>query len=141
MACEHALGEGEDARERSELELLDWRRRVFALYTEIRAANDPAQAWGRWCAVRDELFRTHPQSPVPPDERASYPGVPCFPYDPALLTEVESQAKSRDLFLLTSDFNEGAQRFYRRMGYTQIGAIPSYVVPDVTELIFRKQLH
>jgi GNAT superfamily N-acetyltransferase len=59
----------------------------------------------------------------------------------ALLTEVEAQAKSRDLFLLTSDFNEGAQRFYRRMGYTQIGAIPGYVVPDVTELIFRKQLH
>ncbi|MEO8393731.1 MAG: N-acetyltransferase [Chloroflexota bacterium] len=59
----------------------------------------------------------------------------------ALLTEVETQAKSRDLFLLTSDFNEGAQRFYRRMGYVQIGAIPGYVVPDVTELIFRKQLH
>ncbi len=59
----------------------------------------------------------------------------------ALLTEIETQAKSRDLFLLTSDFNEGAQRFYRRMGYTQIGAIPGYVVPDVTELIFRKQLH
>jgi ribosomal protein S18 acetylase RimI-like enzyme len=59
----------------------------------------------------------------------------------ALLIEVEAQAKSRDLFLLTSDFNEGAQRFYRRMGYTQIGAIPGYVVPDVTELIFRKQLH
>ena len=58
----------------------------------------------------------------------------------ALLTEVEARAQSRDLFLLTSDFNEGAQRFYRRMGYTQIGAIPGYVVPDVTELIFRKQL-
>ena len=59
----------------------------------------------------------------------------------ALLTEVEAQTRSHDLFLLTSDFNEGAQRFYRRMGYEQIGAIPGYVVPDVTELIFRKRLH
>jgi ribosomal protein S18 acetylase RimI-like enzyme len=59
----------------------------------------------------------------------------------ALLAEVEAQAQSRDLLLLVSDFNEGAQRFYRRMGYTQIGAIPGYVLPDVTELIFRKVLH
>ncbi|HVU12606.1 MAG TPA: GNAT family N-acetyltransferase [Phototrophicaceae bacterium] len=59
----------------------------------------------------------------------------------ALLTEVEQQAHSRDLFLLVSDFNEGAQRFYRRMGYEQLGAIPGYVVADVTELIFRKRLH
>ena len=59
----------------------------------------------------------------------------------ALLTEVEAQSQSRDLLLLVSDFNEGAQRFYKRMGYEQIGAIPGYVVPDVTELIFRKRLH
>ena len=59
----------------------------------------------------------------------------------ALLGEVEAQTQSRDLFLLVSDFNEGAQRFYRRMGYEPIGAIPGYVLPDVTELIFRKRLH
>ncbi len=58
----------------------------------------------------------------------------------ALLSEVEARATSRDLLLLVSDFNEGAQRFYRRMGYEQIGAIPGYVLPDVTELIFRKRL-
>ena len=58
-----------------------------------------------------------------------------------LLSEVEAQTLSRDLFLLVSDFNEGAQRFYRRMGYEQIGAIPGYVLPDVAELIFRKRLH
>ena len=59
----------------------------------------------------------------------------------ALLQEVEARATSSDLFLLVSHFNEGAQRFYRRMGYEQIGAIPGYVLPDVTELIFRKVLH
>lgn len=47
---------------------------------------------------------------------------------------------AQDLFLLVSDFNLEAQRFYQRQGYTQIGAIPGYVLPDVTELIFRKRL-
>ncbi len=59
----------------------------------------------------------------------------------ALLAEVEAQAASTDLFLLVSHFNEGAQRFYQRMGYEEVGAIPGYVLPDVTELIFRKRLH
>jgi hypothetical protein len=46
---------------------------------------------------------------------------------------------SSDLFLLVSDFNHDAQRFYQRQGYQQIGAIPGYVLPDVSELIFRKR--
>ena len=72
------------------LELLDWKRRVFELYGEIRAA-EPATAWKHWRAVRDDLFRTHPQSPLLLDARASYPGVPYFPFDAAyrVLAEVE----------------------------------------------------
>jgi ribosomal protein S18 acetylase RimI-like enzyme len=59
-----------------------------------------------------------------------------------LLDEIERMAAevAADLFLLVSDFNEGAQRLYQRQGYTQIGAIPGYVQPEVTELIFRKHL-
>jgi uncharacterized protein len=44
------------------LDLLDWKRRVFALYAEVRAADDPEAAWRRWCDVRAELYGTHPQS-------------------------------------------------------------------------------
>ncbi len=44
------------------------------------------------------------------------------------------------VFLLASDFNEDAQTFYRRLGYQQVGAIPDYVVPGITELIFYKRL-
>ena len=47
-----------------ELALLDWKRRIFALYAEVRAADDPEAAWRRWCAVRAELYRVHPQSPL-----------------------------------------------------------------------------
>jgi hypothetical protein len=66
------------------LELLDWKRRVFALYAEVRAAPDPAPAWENWCAARDELFRAHPSSPLGREERGSFAGVPYFGYDPAL---------------------------------------------------------
>jgi ribosomal protein S18 acetylase RimI-like enzyme len=60
----------------------------------------------------------------------------------ALLAAIESRAaeNSNDLFLLSSDFNESAHRFYKRHGYEQIGAIPDYVVPSITEFIFRKRL-
>ena len=38
-----------------ELTLLDWKRRIFALYAEVRAADDPESAWQRWCDVRSDL--------------------------------------------------------------------------------------
>ena len=44
------------------LELLDWRRRVAALYREVRDFDDPAQAHAHWIAGRAELFARHPQS-------------------------------------------------------------------------------
>ena len=64
------------------LDLLDWKRRIFALYAEVRAAEAPEQAWGRWREVRDDLFRTHPQSPLPEEARREFGGLDYFPYDP-----------------------------------------------------------
>lgn len=49
-------------------------------------------------------------------------------------------AVSDSLFLLVSDFNHDAQRFYFRHGYQQIGSIPGYVLPDVSELVLWKPL-
>ena len=73
------------------LALLDWKRRVFALYAEVRAARDPEQAWTRWRDRRDELFRTHSQSPLPEDRRASFAGLAYWPYDAGarVLAELE----------------------------------------------------
>jgi len=60
----------------------------------------------------------------------------------ALLDAAEQEAarSAGDLMLLVSDFNLSAQRFYQRQGYRKVGAIPGYVLPDVTELIFWKRL-
>jgi uncharacterized protein (DUF1684 family) len=67
-----------------ELELLDWRRRVSALYASVRAEADPARGHALWRAGRDELFRTHPQSPLPDGDPLRETGLPYWPYDPAL---------------------------------------------------------
>jgi ribosomal-protein-alanine N-acetyltransferase len=47
-------------------------------------------------------------------------------------------AAGPNIFLLVSEFNTGAQAFYRRLGYAEVGAIPDYVVPGITERLFRK---
>ena len=66
------------------LTLLDWRRKVADLYSEVRALlpNDAPSAQAHWRQCRDELFRDHPQSALPAAERAGFPGLPYFPYDP-----------------------------------------------------------
>ncbi len=67
------------------LTLADWRRRIADLYASVRqiASANPQGAWDYWRAVRDELYRTHPQSPVPAAERSAFAGR-YWPYDPAL---------------------------------------------------------
>lgn len=67
------------------LALLDWKRRVFALYETIRAM-EPEAGWALWRETRDELFRTHPQSPKP-----GFTGLDYWPYDPGarVLAELE----------------------------------------------------
>ena len=69
--------------------LLAWRRAVAALYADVRstATADPDGALARFRSGRDRLFREHPDSPLPPDTRATYPGVPYWPRDPALRFE------------------------------------------------------
>jgi len=65
-----------------ELDLADWRERVARLYlsdvdlTAFRAA-------------RDELFATHPQSPVPAPRRAAFTGLRYFAPDPSAVVEAD----------------------------------------------------
>ncbi len=67
------------------LTLADWRRRVATLYAEVRAmsATDPVIALAHWRAVREHLYREHPQSPVPAAERSTFQARH-FEHDPSL---------------------------------------------------------
>jgi GNAT superfamily N-acetyltransferase len=54
--------------------------------------------------------------------------------------EAETARASAHAFLLVSDFNEGARRFYEREGYVRVGALPGLVLPDVAEVLYWKRL-
>ncbi|MGZ4608887.1 MAG: DUF1684 domain-containing protein [Actinomycetes bacterium] len=71
------------------LTLLDWRRRVHALYDQVRTTPDVVAAHELWRRGRDELFATHPESPLLPQDRAAFTGLPIAPYDPALRFEAQ----------------------------------------------------
>jgi uncharacterized protein (DUF1684 family) len=73
--------------------LADWRRRVAALYADVRrlAAVDAPGAWALWCAERERLYRLHPQSPVPAAEREAF-RARHWPYDDGLRFEIEVRA-------------------------------------------------
>jgi uncharacterized protein len=73
------------------LDIVDWRRRVFALYAEVRAHDDPADAHRLWQRTRDELFANHPATPLLDEQRASFTGLPVPAYDPSWRFEAEIQ--------------------------------------------------
>ncbi len=72
----------------AELELTEWRRMVAELYAAVRAQGDPQRGHALWREGRDELFRSHPQSPLPPGDTLRETGVPYWPYDPRVRFEV-----------------------------------------------------
>jgi uncharacterized protein len=75
------------------LDLADWRRRMAGLWHEWRSAatEDPAAATKTFRAHKDRLFREHSQSPLPEAERAAFPGLGYWPYDPAWRMELALQ--------------------------------------------------
>ena len=84
--------------DRSDLvELADWRRRVADLYAAVRgtAAADPEAAWHHWREIREDLFRAHPQSPVPMADREAF-RARHWPYDPRWRFEATVEVQGQD---------------------------------------------
>jgi uncharacterized protein len=103
-----------------ELTLLDWKRRIFELYSQVRDERDPEHAWQHWREVRDELFRTHPQTPIPPG--ANFEHVPYFDYDPALRvlgTAAPAERITREI--ATSGDHPYSFTRFARVGFTLAG--------------------
>src|SRR5205814_8513163 len=80
-----------------ELELTDYRRTVSELYAAVRAEDDPKRAHELWRRGRDELFRSHPQSPLPPGDPLRATGLPYWPYDPGRRFELPLLPADRQL--------------------------------------------
>jgi uncharacterized protein (DUF1684 family) len=102
------------------LAVLDWRRRVFALYAEVRSTDDPAAAHRRWCEVRDDLFAHHPASPVPAERRSAFAGLDVAPYDPAFRFEVPLEPPLEPAHLDVPTGTDGVVPF-ERIGVVGLG--------------------
>ena len=66
------------------LQIADWRRRVTGLYAGVRqlSVHSPKSGHELWRSGRDELFAGHPSSPLLPDDRSAFTGLPIAAYDP-----------------------------------------------------------
>jgi uncharacterized protein len=92
------------------LELVDWRRATAALYARVRSQADAAIAHAQWRDGRDQMMRSHSQSPLPPADPMRASGLPYWPYDPALRWEVPVESASRPLRLEIDTGDDGVSR-------------------------------
>lgn len=67
---------------RTAAEVVDWRRRVFALYAAVRQSDSPEEAHELWRIERDELMLHHPATALSAADRALFEGLPISSYDP-----------------------------------------------------------
>ena len=90
--------------ENPRLQLMDWKRRVLAMFAAARAGGGDPAACAAFRAERDALMRDHPQSPLLPGARADFAGVPWFAHRAEMRAEaaLEPDSGGAELVLPTS---------------------------------------
>jgi uncharacterized protein len=96
------------------LDLADWRRRVGDLY---RISGPDALA--RFRHGRDELFRTHLQSPLNKEARSRFNGLRYFDHDPAYRIRVRVESADEGDPLEIDTGGEDGVITYRRAGWVR----------------------
>ena len=96
------------------LDLLDYRRRVNEMYLSVRSLRDrdPREAHRLWRERRDDLFRSHPQSALPENDRAAFRGLPYHDYDPAFAFTAAVRPLARESYDVDTSTG-GVIRFVR----------------------------
>ena len=103
------------------LALLEWRRAVSELYTEVRRL--PPEAGHRhWRESRQALLRDHPESPFPVDRRHEAQGITVAPYDPSLRFVAELEPVDGPATLEVRTGSEGTVSF-DRLGLIRLGGL------------------
>jgi len=92
------------------LDLWNYRRRVHDMYRRVRERGPGPESWPGWVAERDELFATHPQTPI--EDRSRFGRLPYFPYDPAWRTSGRF-TPSDDEVAIVDHSGDGSTRFVR----------------------------
>jgi len=102
---EETLYDGPDA-----YALADWRLRINQLYAEVRAAPSPRAGWVQWRQTRNDLFRKHPMSPLPAEQRTDFPGLAYFDYDEAFRFAVDLESAEQQDEIKFELGDDGAAR-------------------------------
>ncbi len=97
------------------LDLLDYRHRVFELYRDIRALGDDPIGRVKFQQVKDEIFRTHPQSALNDEQKATFTGLQYYDYDPAyrVTAQVDLNVEPETLVI---ELEDDGRFSYRRFG-------------------------
>ena len=97
---------------------MDWKRAIFAMYATVRAVDGDPGACTGFRAARDGLFRDHSQSPLLPEARPQFDGVPYFPHRPDLRVEAELEPdpEGGELVIPTST---GEPTRFTRIGFVR----------------------
>jgi uncharacterized protein len=100
------------------LELMDWKRRVGAMYAAVRSAGPDPGACAAFRGERDELFAEHPASPLPAAERSGFAGLSYFSHRPEMRVEAELEhdPEGAELAIPTST---GEPTRFTRIGFVR----------------------
>jgi uncharacterized protein (DUF1684 family) len=90
------------------IDLVDWRRRVGDLYR-----TEGPDALAKFRRGRDDLLRSHAQSPIDPEERASFQGLRYFPPDPTYRVRARVEAGDGTELVIDTGGDDGAIRYRR----------------------------
>jgi uncharacterized protein (DUF1684 family) len=103
------------------IELGDYRSRVNDIYSRVRALSlEPKSSWDYWRAARQELFMSHPQSPLTAADRRAGCEPSYFGYDPRwrLLLDLDEELPHASLEI---PLQEGLLRM-ERIGHIHLPA-------------------
>jgi uncharacterized protein (DUF1684 family) len=92
------------------IDLVDWRRRIGALYR-----SDGPDVLAEFRRGRDHLFKSHPQSPIEPEHRPSFHKLRYFPSDPAFRVNALVEAGDGTELAIETGGEDGVVH-YRRAG-------------------------
>jgi uncharacterized protein (DUF1684 family) len=95
----------------ADLDLVDWRRRVGKLYR--LEGDNRLQAFREG---RDQLFATHPQSPIPKPDRAGFGGLQYFPPEPRYRVNTRLEPVDDESEIVIETGGPDGDIHYRRTG-------------------------
>lgn len=112
------------------LDLLDWKRRVGAMYADVRKRGPGEATLDAFRRAKDALFATHAQSPIPAEHRARFAGLAYYPYrsDLRIHTPLEPDATGAELVLPSSTDKPFRFQFVGRVRPTIVGEEVSLAV-------------